>query len=91
MANQAKETKERPEEEVPTDDSTFDLMFRLKGGVVLKIWPQVLFVSIYTTAVVLLHNYVDGFHMNFPHSLISLLGIVTGLLLVFRTNTAYDR
>ena len=91
MANQTKVRKEEPTEEDSKDDSTFDLMFRLKGGVILKIWPQVFFVSAYTIAVVLLHNYVDGFHMNFPHSLISLLGIVTGLLLVFRTNTAYDR
>ena len=93
MGNRAnkQKTKDRTREEDGAHDSTFYLMCRLKGGVIVKIWQQVLFVSVYTTAVVLLHNYVGVFHMNFPHSLISLLGVVTGLLLGFRTNSAYDR
>jgi len=68
-----------------------NIMFRLQGTVILRIWWQVLLVVIYTAGVVSLHLYVDGLRMDYPMSLIPVLGVVTGLLLVFRTNTAYDR
>jgi putative membrane protein len=67
------------------------LMFRLKGTVILSIWWQIILMCVYTAAVVYIHLHVDGFRMNFPQTLIPVLGVVTGLLLVFRTNTAYDR
>ena len=65
---------------------------RWEGTVIRNIWPHILFISIYTTVIVALHKYVQhGFEINFPQTLIPVLGFVTGLLLVFRTNTAYDR
>ena len=67
------------------------LFFRLTGSVIRKIWPQVVLNAIYATAIVCVHNYVYGMQITFPHTLIAVLGPVTGLLLVFRTNTAYDR
>ncbi|OXA37642.1 UPF0187 protein sll1024 isoform X2 [Folsomia candida] len=67
------------------------LMFRVGGTVILNIWWQIILMASYTAAIVAIHNYVDGFRMNFPQTLIPVLGVVTGLLLVFRTNTAYDR
>ncbi|KAF9976707.1 hypothetical protein BGZ73_008014 [Actinomortierella ambigua] len=70
--------------------SRWPLMLRLKGTVILRIWWQVLLVGIYTTGVWALDEY-SGWTINYGQSLISVLGVVTGLLLVFRTNTAYDR
>ena len=72
-------------------DTKLQVIFRWKGTVIRNIWLRILLIATYTTSLVALHNYVDGFDMNFPQSLIPILGIVTGLLLVFRTNTAYDR
>ena len=52
---------------------------------------SVLFLAAYATGVYVLN--AKFFHFNFKptSTLYSLLGIVLGLLLVFRTNTAYDR
>ena len=85
------ESQQVPPDLNVTTESKWPLMFRLKGTVILKIWWQILFVAVYTAVVVCLHNYVEGLTMNFPQTLIPVLGVVTGLLLVFRTNTAYDR
>ncbi|KAG0224119.1 hypothetical protein BGW41_005245 [Actinomortierella wolfii] len=70
--------------------SRWPLMLRLKGTVILRIWWQILLVGIYATSVWAIHQYSD-WKINYGQSLISVLGVVTGLLLVFRTNTAYDR
>lgn len=66
-------------------------MFRLKGTVILKIWWQILFIIVYTAGLVCVSNYVEDVEIKFPMTLVPVLGVVTGLLLVFRTNTAYDR
>lgn len=66
-------------------------MFRIKGTVILKIWWQIALIIIYTGGLVCIHTYVDDWEIKFPMTLIPVLGVVTGLLLVFRTNTAYDR
>ncbi|ODM97780.1 hypothetical protein Ocin01_08903 [Orchesella cincta] len=67
------------------------LMFRIKGTVILTIWWQLILIIIYTAGLVCISNYVEGWEIKFPQTLIPVLGVVTGLLLVFRTNTAYDR
>ena len=64
---------------------------RLEGTVIRSIWPQIFLTAAYTTLVVVLHKYVHGFEMSFPQTLIPVLGFATALLLVFRTNTAYER
>ena len=66
-------------------------IFRLRGTIILKIWWQILLVSLYTVVIVSIHVNVPSMQMDFPQTLIPVLGIVIGLLLVFRTNTAYDR
>ncbi len=43
------------------------------------------------TVLVLNYYYYNIFYMGWSASLVPILGVVTGLLLVFRTNTAYDR
>jgi putative membrane protein len=52
--------------------------------------PNVAAVGIYTAFLIYLE---DRYHiyLKLPASIFSLLGIVLGLLLVFRTNTSYDR
>lgn len=65
------------------------LFFRIKGTVIVRIWWQLVLVALYTAVVVWIHLY--QLKMEFDMSLIPILGAVIGLLLVFRTNTAYDR
>ena len=67
------------------------LMLRFKGTVILEIWWHILVVVLYTTAICYVHIKVPDLGLDIPDSLISILGVVIGLLLVFRTDTAYDR
>lgn len=46
------------------------LMFRVGGTVILNIWWQIILMASYTAAIVAIHNYVDGFRMNFPQTLV---------------------
>ncbi|KAF9347750.1 hypothetical protein BGX34_002914 [Mortierella sp. NVP85] len=66
------------------------LMLRLKGTVLPRIWWQVLLIGIYSTAVFLIHRF-SSWKMTYSLNLVSVMGMVVSLLLVFRTNTAYDR
>ncbi|KAG9321533.1 hypothetical protein KVV02_007978 [Mortierella alpina] len=69
--------------------SKWPLMLRVKGTVILSIWWQILLVGLFSTAVYFLHRYV--WTMKYSLNLVSVMGMVVSLLLVFRTNTAYDR
>ncbi|KAF9360144.1 hypothetical protein BGX26_010390 [Mortierella sp. AD094] len=66
------------------------LMLRIKGTVILAIWWQVLLVGVFSTVVYLIDRY-STWKINYSLSLVTVLGTVVSLLLVFRTNTAYDR
>ncbi|KAG0006874.1 hypothetical protein BGZ65_002400, partial [Modicella reniformis] len=66
------------------------LMLRLNGTVLPQIWWQVLLVGIYSTAVFLIQRF-SNWKMAYSLNLVSVMGMVVSLLLVFRTNTAYDR
>ncbi|AZB73552.1 bestrophin family protein [Synechococcus elongatus] len=62
---------------------------RLRGSVVPIILPQVIYSSLFGVVVAWVHT--NGFSLDLP-ALSSLIpNIVLGLLLVFRTNTAYER
>ena len=65
---------------------------RWKGSVIPRILPKLIFFLLWSALWTCLHQLLQP-HVNFSlsPSLITILGIVTGLLLVFRTNTAYDR
>ncbi len=66
----------------------FQLAFRLKGSVIPSIAPRALFCGI--LGVIVSGLYAYGIPVSFPlNNLIPEL--VLGLLLVFRTNTAYER
>jgi len=64
---------------------------RISGTVIPAIWWQVLLLLIYTAAVMCLENYVPILYKPFPDHLITIIGTVIGLLLTFRTDTAYNR
>ncbi|MVM38571.1 hypothetical protein GO730_15095 [Spirosoma sp. HMF3257] len=49
------------------------------------------YVSVYGILLTLIDQHVADIHVPFDGTLFSLLGITLSLLLVFRTNTAYDR
>ncbi|KAG0075150.1 hypothetical protein BGZ90_010167, partial [Linnemannia elongata] len=70
--------------------SKWPLMLRIKGTVILSIWWQVIAIGLYSTAVFFIHKYT-AWKMTYTLSLVSVMGMVVSLLLVFRTNTAYDR
>ena len=64
---------------------------RLRGTVLMSVWWKVLGVIIYTAVIVYADLHVDGLKLGFPQSLIPIIGVVVGLLLGLRTNSAYDR
>ena len=66
-------------------------MLRFKGTVIIEIWWHLLIVIGYTGTIVYFHETIPTLDLDIPDSLISILGVVIGLLLVFRTDTAYDR
>lgn len=73
----------------------FSLIFHAYSGQVMKtLMPALLFMTLYSAAICYLMLDVFQFHeADFQPTIAmhSLLGIVLGLFLVFRTNTAYDR
>lgn len=64
---------------------------RYKGTVIQHVLPKILFFVCYTTALVCVNELVGGVSLFMPNSLVLILNSSISLLLVFRTNTAYDR
>jgi putative membrane protein len=60
-------------------------------GVSRQLLPSMIMQSVYTTAVVMAMLHYFEFEYQGATTIHSLLGIVLGLFLVFRTNTSYDR
>jgi putative membrane protein len=73
----------------------FSLVFHAYSRAVMRtLTPAIIFIGVYTTGVCYLLLDVLRFHESDFHTTISmhsLLGIVLGLFLVFRTNSSYDR
>jgi putative membrane protein len=70
-----------------------DLIFHSYGKQVMKtLLPALLFMGVFTAAVCYIFlEHIEPNHFPSSTSAHSLLGIVLGLFLVFRTNSAYDR
>ncbi|MDA1677592.1 bestrophin family protein [Bacillus cereus group sp. TH152-1LC] len=64
-------------------------IFTLKGTIIRDIFPQILVYTCMSTVVAVIHYYYAEIHINQTPWVI--VGGALGLLLVFRTNTAYDR
>jgi putative membrane protein len=71
----------------------FEFAFRIKGSVAPIILPRVLIFSGFAFGVSLLHHYAPQISLEILSDLTSniVFNLVLGLLLVFRTNTAYER
>ncbi len=65
------------------------LALQLKGSIILSVLPRSFFCGLFGLFITVLHYYKFPVSLPFLASLIP--NIVLGLLLVFRTNTAYDR
>ncbi|KAI9295881.1 UPF0187-domain-containing protein [Neoconidiobolus thromboides FSU 785] len=63
--------------------------FRFTGSVIPSVITPVIFTTLYTILIIYINQNV--YHVNLPNSIVPSLSVVVGLLLVFRTNTAYDR
>jgi putative membrane protein len=70
-------------------DSWFRLAFSWRGSVIPEVLPRSLFCGLFGLIIYILHALSFRVHLPVFGSLIS--NIVLGLLLVFRTNTAYER
>ncbi|MFB6732172.1 bestrophin family protein [Bacillus mobilis] len=64
-------------------------IFTLKGTIIRDIFPHILVYTCISTVVPVIHYYYAEIHINQTPWVI--VGGALGLLLVFRTNTAYDR
>lgn len=66
-----------------------NLAIDLRSSVIIAIWRRVLATMIFASLIVIAYH--KGFPVNQPTLAALIPGIVLGLLLVFRTNTAYER
>lgn len=73
--------------------SWYKLIFNNDSKNIFKqLWPPMLILLLYTTALVVVFIHVfENYHYPGATAIHSLLGVMLGLFLVFRTNTAYDR
>ncbi|KAI9597202.1 Bestrophin/UPF0187, partial [Syncephalis fuscata] len=63
---------------------------RWRGSVITRVSFHVLGLTLWATLFTVLHN-TSTVYLAIPTNVITLIGVVTSLLLIFRTNTAYDR
>ncbi|KAI8865759.1 UPF0187-domain-containing protein [Ramicandelaber brevisporus] len=75
---------------LPTYDTEATLFFRWHSSVLPDVLPNIAFFTVYS-AVITIINLVGKVNLQFKSSLITILSLVISMLLVFRTNTAYDR
>ncbi|NLR93295.1 MULTISPECIES: bestrophin family protein [Flammeovirga] len=69
-----------------------DIKHLAKSWTMVRVMRTVLFFGVYTTIVWLLHlNFFPEKDQSVINSAFSFLGVVLSILLVFRTNSAYDR
>ncbi|CAG8674132.1 8565_t:CDS:1, partial [Scutellospora calospora] len=64
-------------------------LFRWKGSVIPNVIGQTLIVTAFSAAVTVVF-YQTNIKPAIPQTFIPVLGFVVGLLLTYRTNTAYD-
>lgn len=69
----------------------FSFIFRHGSKHVEGMWWSTLFMGVLTTALIFLNEETSWLHFEISNSFHTVVGLVLGLLLVFRTNSAYDR
>ncbi|MBF0538552.1 MAG: hypothetical protein HQL03_09910 [Nitrospirae bacterium] len=65
------------------------LLLTLRGSVLKSILPRITIFAAVSAIITLIHSYV--IKINTPSTPWSIVGVALGLMLVFRTNTAYER
>ena len=65
-------------------------LFDIRGSMAKEILVRVAIFTVWTVGVVAVH-YWTPFDLSFPPTVHQLVGVALGLLLVFRTNSSYDR
>ncbi|CAG8756216.1 24395_t:CDS:2, partial [Dentiscutata erythropus] len=73
-----------------SNEDSLPYLFRLKGSVVPNVLLQTLFVTAFAAAITAIY-FKTNIKPGIPQTFIPVLGFVVGLLLTYRTNTAYDR
>ncbi|QUM76515.1 hypothetical protein HWV00_09900 [Moritella sp. 24] len=71
--------------------SVFKLFFILKGSVIPLIFPQILFITLLSTAVAFVHYKYPIILPTYTVAPFTLLGIALSLFLGFRNNACYER
>ena len=69
--------------------SWLKLLFSFKGSVIWEIYPKIMFFAV--TATIITYFYPRINHVKVSPVPFTIIGGVLGFLLVFRTNTSYDR
>nr|WP_083775348.1 bestrophin family ion channel [Gloeothece citriformis] len=67
----------------------FRLLFEWRGSVIPAILPKILFCGMFSIIIIVID--ISGYNLSLPLESGIVPSLVLGLLLVFRTNTAYDR
>ncbi|KAJ1659029.1 hypothetical protein IWQ61_001823 [Dispira simplex] len=75
---------------VATYDADYSVVLRYHGSVLPHVAPAVIIFAAWSAAVVVVDKYTV-LNIGIPTTIITILALVISLLLVFRTNTAYDR
>lgn len=63
---------------------------KLKATVISDVWPQLMFFTLWAAAIVLIDRFTDT-KLAVNNQLLTVLGVVLGLVISFRTSSAYER
>lgn len=67
------------------------LLFRIRGSVLPKIWLRVVVTTAIAAALTILGNHYPTVHLSLTPTPFSLIGLALSIFLGFRNNTSYDR
>ncbi|KAF0369780.1 UPF0187-domain-containing protein [Gigaspora margarita] len=81
---------ERCQQVDTSKEENLPYLIRWKGSVAKRVILQTLFVTAFAAAVTVVY-FKTNLKPSIPQTFIPVLGFVVGLLLTYRTNTAYDR
>ncbi|KAF9351669.1 hypothetical protein BGX26_010364 [Mortierella sp. AD094] len=71
---------------------TYPDTLRLRGSVIPSVLTDVITITSFTTLLLIIEkSNIIKHSLNVPNSIVPALSVVVGLILAFRTNTAYDR
>lgn len=69
----------------------FKMLFMFRGTVILKIWPQLLFITVFSIAVLLFQGKIYEYKVNLNPTIFTLIGVALAIFLGFCNTASYDR